>query len=163
ACGMRVMLCCPYSLTAVGGAQAQVLVLARALRALGVDTRIVAPCDGPPPEPGIVSVGPSRRFPSNGSVGPIPRAPAGAARPLEAIRVFRPDVLHLHEPLAPGPNHAALLGTRVPAVGTFHSARPGPNRWYETLRSPLRAMVRRLDVLTAVSEAAERQVVLTFG
>src|SRR5262249_47023079 len=58
----RVMLCCPYSLTAVGGAQSQVLVLAHALRAQGVDSRIVAPCDGPPPEPGVVSVGPSTRF-----------------------------------------------------------------------------------------------------
>ena len=50
--GLRVMLSCPYSLSLFGGVQGQVLGLARALRALGVDARIVAPCDGPPPEPG---------------------------------------------------------------------------------------------------------------
>jgi phosphatidylinositol alpha-mannosyltransferase len=159
----RVLLSCPYSLTAVGGAQSQVLVLAHALRAQGVHARVVAPCDGPPPETGITSIGPSTRFPSNGSVAPIATGRAVARRTLEAIRTFRPDVLHLHEPLAPGPNHAALLGTHVPAVGTFHSARPGRNGWYETLQSPLRPMVRRLAVMTAVSEAAERQVVQTFG
>ena len=46
---MRVMLSCPYSLSVFGGVQGQVLGLAHALRALGVDARIIAPCDGPPP------------------------------------------------------------------------------------------------------------------
>ena len=55
---MRVMLSCPYSLSLFGGVQAQVLGLARALRSQGVDARIIAPCDGPPPEPGITTVGP---------------------------------------------------------------------------------------------------------
>ena len=73
---MRVMLSCPYSLTLFGGVQGQVLGLARALREVGVDARIVAPCDGPPPEPGITTVGPSTRMPSNGSVAPIASGPA---------------------------------------------------------------------------------------
>src|SRR6478609_8599981 len=116
---MRVMLSCPYSLTLFGGVQGQVLGLARALRANGIDARIVAPCDGPPPEPGITTVGPSTRVPSNGSVAPIATGRAVARRTIEALRTFRPDVLHLHEPLSPGPNHAALVGTTIPAVGTF--------------------------------------------
>ena len=53
---------------------------------------------------------------------------------IEALRTFQPDVVHLHEPLSPGPNHAALVGTTIPAVGTFHSARAGRNGWYETFR-----------------------------
>ena len=125
---MRVMLSCPYSLTLFGGVQGQVLGLARALRARGIDARIVAPCDGPPPEPGITTVGPSSRVPSNGSVAPIATGRAVARRTIEALRTFRPDVLHLHEPLSPGPNHAALVGTTLPAVGTFHSAAHGPQR-----------------------------------
>jgi phosphatidyl-myo-inositol alpha-mannosyltransferase len=161
--GLRVMLLCPYSLSLFGGVQGQVLGLARALRELGVDARIVAPCDGPPPEPGITTVGPSTRVPSNGSVAPIATGRAVARRTLEALRTFEPDVLHLHEPLAPGPNHAALVGTSIPAVGTFHSARAGRNAWYETFRPGLRPMLRRLTVSTAVSEEAKRQVFQTFG
>jgi phosphatidylinositol alpha-mannosyltransferase len=160
---MRVMLSCPYSLTLFGGVQGQVLGLARALRDRGVDARIVAPCDGPPPEPGITTVGPSSRVPSNGSVAPIATGRAVARRTIEALRTFRPDVLHLHEPLSPGPNHAALVGTTIPAVGTFHSARSGRNGWYETFRPGLKPMMRRLAVSTAVSDDAMRQVTLTFG
>jgi phosphatidylinositol alpha-mannosyltransferase len=161
--GLRVMLSCPYSLTLFGGVQGQVLGLARALRQAGVDARIVAPCDGPPPEPGITTVGPSTRMPSNGSVAPIASGRAVARRTIEALRTFQPDVLHLHEPLSPGPNHAALVGTTIPAVGTFHSARPGRNAWYETFRPGLKPMMRRLAVSTAVSEEAKRQVTQTFG
>jgi phosphatidylinositol alpha-mannosyltransferase len=157
------MLSCPYSLTLFGGVQGQVLGLARALRELGVDARIVAPCDGPPPEPGITTVGPSTRVPSNGSVAPIATGRAVARRTIEALRTFQPDVIHLHEPLSPGPNHAALVGTTIPAVGTFHSAREGRNGWYETFRPGLRPMMRRLAVSTAVSEDAKRQVTQTFG
>ncbi len=160
---MRVMLSCPYSLSLFGGVQAQVLGLARALRSQGVDARIIAPCDGPPPEPGITTVGPSTRVPSNGSVAPIAAGRAVARRTIEALRTFEPDVVHLHEPFSPGANHAALVGTAIPAVGTFHSARAGRNPWYQTLRSPLRPLLRRITSATAVSQQAARQVELTFG
>jgi phosphatidylinositol alpha-mannosyltransferase len=156
------MLSCPYSLSFMGGVQGQVLGLGRALRAQGVDARIIAPCDGPPPAPGIISVGPSTRMPSNGSVAPIATGRAVARRALEAIRSFGPDVLHLHEALAPGANHAALVGTTLPVVGTFHSARSGRNGWYDTFRTGLRPMLRRVTVATAVSDQAARQVELTF-
>jgi phosphatidyl-myo-inositol alpha-mannosyltransferase len=159
---LRVMLSCPYSLSLVGGVQGQVLGLARSLRELGVDARVIAPCDGPPPMAGIVSVGPSTRIPSNGSVAPIASGRAVARRTLEALRSFSPDVVHLHEPFAPGANHAALVGTTLPAVGTFHSARSGRNGWYDTFRTGLRPMLKRLSVATAVSADAARQVELTF-
>ncbi|HZP30624.1 MAG TPA: glycosyltransferase family 4 protein [Acidimicrobiia bacterium] len=160
---LRVALFCPYSLSVFGGVQAQVLGLAAELRRRGVDARVVAPSDGPPPEPGITTVGPTMRFPSNGSIAPIASSKAIAARTLEALRVFEPDVLHLHEPLSPGANHAALVGTDIPAVGTFHAAHPGRNAWYEALSVPLRAMVARLAVRTAVSEEAQRNVEVSFG
>jgi phosphatidylinositol alpha-mannosyltransferase len=109
-----------------------------------------------------VTVGPSTRLPSNGSVAPIASGRPVARRTFEAIRSFSPDVLHLHEPLAPGANHAALVGTTLPAVGTFHSARSGRNGWYDTFRTGLRPMLKRLSVATAVSDDAARQVELTF-
>ncbi len=160
---LRVALFCPYSLSIFGGVQAQVLGIAAELRRRGIDARVVAPCDGPPPEPGIFSLGPTLGFPSNGSIAPIASSKAVAARTLEAIRVFEPDVLHLHEPLSPGGNHTALVGTLLPAVGTFHAAHPGENAWYEALTVPLRAMVARLTVRTAVSVEAQRNVEAAFG
>jgi phosphatidylinositol alpha-mannosyltransferase len=156
---LRVALVCPYSLSIYGGVQGQVLGLARALRRLGVEARVIAPCDGPPPETGVTTVGPTRRFPSNGSIAPITSNHLAAARTLEALRGFAPDVVHLHEPLTPGPTHAALVGTDIPTVGTFHAVyHAGYNKWYAALRRPLQRMVDRLTVVTAVSEEAARDV-----
>jgi phosphatidylinositol alpha-mannosyltransferase len=160
---LRVVLICPYSLSLFGGVQLQVLGLARALRARGVDARVLAPTDGPPPMPGVTSLGPSVRYPSNGSIAPIASMKAASRRTLEALRVFEPDVVHLHEPLSPGANHAALIGTDLPAVGTFHAAFPGRNGWYEAFRLPLRKMVGRLTIRTAVSQEAQRNVETIFG
>ena len=157
--GPRVAIVCPYSLSVFGGVQGQVLGLAHALRRRGAEVRVVAPCDGPPPEPGIVTVGPTRRFPSNGSIAPITSNHLAAARTLEALRSFRPDVLHLHEPLTPGPTHAALVGTDLPVVATFHAAYGNnTNRWYRALRKPLARMVDRITVATAVSAEARADV-----
>ncbi len=160
---LRVMLTCPYSLSVDGGVQLQVRGIARALRARGVDARVLAPSDGPPPERGITSLGPTRRFPSNGSIAPITVSHAVTARTLEALRVHRPDVVHLHEPLSPGANHAILVGTDVPVVGTFHASFAGRNAWYDAFRAPLRRMVGRLAVRTAVSPEAQRNIESTFG
>ena len=157
--GLRVAIVCPYSLSIFGGVQGQVLGLARALRRMGCEARVIAPCDGPPPETGVTTVGPTRRFPSNGSIAPITSNHIAAARTLEALRGFAPDVIHLHEPLTPGPTHAALVGTDLPTVGTFHAAyHAGYNKWYAALRRPLQRMVNRLTVCTAVSEEATRDV-----
>jgi len=156
---LRVALVCPYSLSIFGGVQGQVLGLARALRRMGAEARVIAPCDGPPPETGVTTVGPTRRFPSNGSIAPITSNHLAAARTLEALRGFAPDVIHLHEPLTPGPTHAALVGTDIPTVGTFHAAyHAGYNKWYAALRRPLQRMVNRLTICTAVSEEATRDV-----
>ncbi|MGH9026850.1 MAG: glycosyltransferase family 4 protein [Acidimicrobiia bacterium] len=160
---LRVMIVCPYSMSVFGGVQDQVLGLSRALRNRGVDARVVGPCDGPPPEPGVTVVGPTRGVVTNGSVAPIASGRAVAARTLEAIRVFEPDVVHLHEPLVPGPPQAALLGTPAPTVGTFHAAVAGEHPWYRAFRPPLTRWVRRLSVRTAVSEEARRLAEEAFG
>lgn len=160
---LRVALICPYSLSVDGGVQVQVLGLASALRDLGVDARVLAPSDGPPPAPGILSLGPTHQFPSNGSIAPITAGKAAVSRTLEGLRSFCPDVVHLHEPLQPGANQTALLGTDIPAVGTFHASYPRRNGWYDAFRMPLSRMVERLAVRTAVSAEAQRNVESTFG
>ena len=158
---MRVITTCPYSLSLPGGVQGQVLGLARALRALGVDARVVAPCDGPPPEPGVISIGPSVEWESNGSVAPIAPGPVATRRTIAALRSIRPDVVHLHEPVVPGPSLATLIGFEGPMVGTFHSSGDIlPSEW---LKPPLRPLVQRLAVRVAVSEAAAHTAAECYG
>ena len=65
---LRVGMVCPYSLTIPGGVQMQVIALAAALRDLGHVVRILAPCDGPPPEAGVTALGKSIPWATNGSV-----------------------------------------------------------------------------------------------
>lgn len=161
---MRVSLLSPYSLSVPGGVQGQVLGLARALRAQGVDARVVGPTDGPPPEPGVTSVGPSVGFATNGSVSPMAEAQRIASdRTLEALRVFEPDVLHLHEPLVPGPTSAALLGSDVPKVGTFHAASESGHPAYKALRKVAVGAAKRLAVRVAVSPDARATVEAALG
>jgi phosphatidyl-myo-inositol alpha-mannosyltransferase len=161
---MRVLLVSPYSLSMFGGVQNQVLGLARNLRELGADARVVAPCDGPPPERGIITVGPSTQFSSNGSIAPIASGKTVAQRTLEARRVIEPDVIHLHEPLVPGPTQTLLISTDEPLVGTFHASYMGHfNPWYAVFRPPLRRWIHRLTVTTAVSDDAAEMSELSFG
>jgi phosphatidylinositol alpha-mannosyltransferase len=141
----------PYSLSRPGGVQGQVLGLARELRKLGVDVRVVGPCDGPPPEPGVVSVGPSIEWNSNGSVAPISPGRATARRTAEVMRSIEPDLVHLHEPAVPGPCLSALIGFSGPMVGTFHAAGELLHMW---TRPALRSQMARLSVRVVVSEAA---------
>lgn len=158
---MRALIVCPYSLSWPGGVQNQVLGLAKALREIGVDARVLGPCDGPPPDPSVIDVGPSSMWPTNGSVAPISAGHNVAARTREALRDFDPDVVHLHEPVAPGPNHAVVLNPKVPIVGTFHAA--GKLPIYSLLRKPLKRLARRITIRTAVSEAARDQAAEFLG
>ena len=145
---------CPYSLAVWGGVQAQVLGLGRELRAQGVDTQVLAPCDGPPPEPWVTPLGNSIPYAQNGSFAPLAPDPPAQLRVLAAIWDQRFDLLHLHEPLAPGPTITSVLVKPVPLLGTFHAA--GDIAVYRRARFAVRRIAARIDHKTAVSpEAAE--------
>ena len=149
---MRVGLVCPYSLTIPGGVQAQVLALARALRALGHEARVLGPCDGPPPDAGVTPLGASVPTAANGSVAPLAPDPSAQLRTMRAVRDEGFDVLHLHEPLCPGPTQTALFFRGAPLLGTFHAA--GDSAAYKYLRPAMRWLANRLDHRCAVSQAA---------
>ena len=161
---MRVSIISPYSLSVPGGVQGQVLGLARALRRRGVDARVIGPSDGPPPEPGVTTVGPSVRMVSNGSIAPMARLQRVASeRTLEAIRCFEPEVLHLHEPLVPGTCGSALIGTEIPKVGTFHAAGEDGHPAYKALKKIATSAARQLTMRTAVSEDARKMAETAVG
>lgn len=150
---MRIGLVCPYSISVPGGVQEQVLGLARALRQKGHPTRILAPSDGPPPDGWITPLGNSLPTAANGSVAPIAPDPSAQLRLIRAVRDEGFDVLHLHEPLAPGACMTAMILKSTPLVGTFHAA--GTSASYRYMSGPLRWLVDRLDARVVVSAEAE--------
>ena len=143
---------CPYSLAVWGGVQAQVLGLSRTLRAKGIDTQVLAPCDGPPPEPWVTPLGNSMPYAQNGSFAPLAPDPPAQLRVLGAIWDQRFDVLHLHEPLAPGPTITSAVVKPVPLIGTFHAS--GDIAVYRWGRPVVRRIAARIDIKTAVSPEA---------
>ncbi len=151
---MRVGLLCPYSLSIPGGVQGQVLGLARTLRSRGHEARVLGPCDGPPPAPFVTPLGKSVPAAANGSVAPLAPDPAAQLRTMRALWDEDFDVLHLHEPFAPGPCMTALVIKPAPIVGTFHAA--GESFAYKHMGAGTRFLNRRLDLRCAVSEDARQ-------
>ena len=158
---MRIGLICPYSLTMPGGVQSQVLALARALRRRGHAVRVLAPCDGPPPDAGVTPLGLSLPASANGSIAPVAPDPSAQLRVIRAMRDEAFDVIHLHEPLAPGPTTTALLTHPAPLIGTFHAA--GRSLSYELMPKAVRYLARRLDDRVVVSEDARKLAMEHLG
>jgi phosphatidylinositol alpha-mannosyltransferase len=150
---VRVGIVCPYSLTLPGGVQGQALGLGGALRRIGIDARVLGPCDGPPPDTTVIPLGNSVGTVANGSMAAIAPDPSAALRTIRALRDEAFDVVHLHEPLVPGPTLTALVFAEEPLVGTFHRSGHGP--WYRATRPFAAVTVDRLTVRAAVSEAAK--------
>lgn len=149
---LRIGMVCPYSLSIPGGVQAQVLGLCRELRRMGHEARVLGPCDGPPPEPFVTPLGDSLPTSANGSIAPLAPDPSASLRTLRALRDEEFDVLHIHEPLAPGPPITTLTLHVAPTVGTFHAA--GRSSMYRFLGPALGRLLDRLDRRVVVSKDA---------
>lgn len=153
---MRILQVCPYDLTRPGGVQAHVRQLGRALQQMGEQVVVVGP--GPhgtvrePDRPAEIRLGGSRSLAINGAIAPLAWSPVVLARLRGAIAALRPDVVHVHEPIAPLVGPAAVT-TGLPTVATVHAFRPS------TLGLALggrivRPVVSRAEDLIAVSAAA---------
>ncbi len=153
---MRVVLVSPYSRTVPGGVQGQVAGLAAALRARGHPVLELAPDDGRPPGPSAdgtaEALGRSLRVRANGSVAPVTLWPAVAARARRAAAAFAPDVVHLHEPLAPVAGWELLRRPPAPLLATFHRA--GASAPYRLAGRAARPLLARLGDRVAVSAEA---------
>jgi phosphatidyl-myo-inositol alpha-mannosyltransferase len=159
---LRIAILCPYSLNVPGGVQGQVLGLARELRRMGHDATVLAPVDpvrrkGDPTgfgheSSGVISLGRSVPIHANGSIAPVALGPTASLRALKALRRLRVDVLHIHEPLAPGASYACLAFGSVPMIGTFH--RSGSSVLYTVLGPVARPLAGHLRIRCAVSKDA---------
>ena len=158
---MRIGIICPYSLTLPGGVQMQVLGLARALSGSGHPTRVLGPCDGPPPDPNVTPLGNSLPASSNGSIAAVAPDPSCQLRAIRAMRDESFDVIHLHEPLAPGATTTALLVRPAPLIGTFHAA--AASMAYDLFPRAARFLAGRLDHRVAVSPDARDTARVSLG
>ncbi len=158
---VRIGIISPYSLTVPGGVQGQILGLARSLRTAGHDVRVLGPCDGPPPDAGVTPVGNSVPTSANGSVAPIAPDPSAQLRTIRALRDEAFDVVHVHEPLCPGPTQTAMFFKTAPLVGTFHAA--GSSKAYTWFSPGVKWLSKKLDVRCAVSEDAKRMASQALG
>jgi phosphatidyl-myo-inositol alpha-mannosyltransferase len=151
---MRVCIVTPYDLSHEGGVNQHVRSLARALTALGHHAQVIGPASGPVPEgclalPGVIPVH------ANGSVARIgllvsPRATR------EHLSAREYDVVHVHEPIVPGPGRHAVRFSRVPVVATFHANAERELSLQRVLRRFASAGLSRISHGIAVSRAAKR-------
>lgn len=148
---MRIAVVCPYDLGRHGGVQDQAIGLSGWLRDHGHDVVLVGPGTDVPP--GAVGLGATSIVRTNRSTAPISLDPRVRRRVREALEGA--DVVHIHEPLVPMVGPAALRGADAAIVATFH-ADPSRliRRTYRVTAPALRRVVRRADVVTAVSPVA---------
>ncbi len=150
---MRICIVTPYDLSHEGGVNRHVQELACALRSAGHDARVLGPASGAVPEgcEGVPGVVPVR---ANGSVARI-----GLLQPARATRDYldagRFDLIHVHEPIVPGPGRHALRHARVPVVATFHANAERELPLQRALRAVAAAGLSRIDAGIAVSRAAK--------
>jgi phosphatidylinositol alpha-mannosyltransferase len=168
---MRIALVSPYSWTYPGGVTRHIEALAGRFLAEGHDVRVLAPVDPPdrlsarmhrgarPAErerpDWLVPLGRTVGFPANGSVSNMAWTPTAVTAMRRELRAMRPDVVHVHEPVAPWVGYDALDARGVALVGTFHCY--SENALSNGLANVLAGAKRKLNhlhVRIAVSEAA---------
>ncbi|HET8557299.1 MAG TPA: glycosyltransferase family 4 protein, partial [Gaiellaceae bacterium] len=139
---MKVGIVVPYSWSFGGGVVDHAEAQARALGALGIETRLLIGNDPPgsfsrilhprqgrpgPPPRGVIPLGRSVIVPGNGALSNLVLSPHALPQLRRALARERFDLLHVHEPLAPMLSPAALALWDGPTVGTFHAA--GDSSW----------------------------------
>ena len=163
---LRIVQVSPYSWDVPGGVQIHVRELSAHLRALGHEVRILAPGRHPGSRADALIVGRAVPVRGNGSVARISFGPQVGRMVGRALRDFRPDVIHVHEPLVPSVSMHAVLQANAPVVATFHS-NVGRERvgslWFRLAVPMIRPVWNRLARRIAVSEAARHSVTSRMG
>ena len=154
---MRIVQICPYSWDAPGGVQAHVRQLSRHLARRGHEVLVLTPGDEPATDDHVQIVGRPVRVPFNGSVVPLCFSAASGAQVRSALDRFAPDIVHVHEPLAPSTSMLGTFSAKAPVVATFHAYYGHESlhaHMYSAVAPLLRPIWRRLACRIAVSQAA---------
>jgi phosphatidylinositol alpha-mannosyltransferase len=164
---VKVGIVVPYSWSFGGGVVDHAEAQARALEALGIETRLLIGNDPPgsfsrilhprygrhgEPPPRVMPLGRSVIVPGNGALSNLVISPSALPRLRRALACEGFDLVHVHEPLAPMLSPGALALWDGPAVATFHAA--GETSWRPLARFLWGFLLDRLDLRIAVSEQA---------
>lgn len=170
----------PYSWSFPGGVLEHVDALADHLERRGHEVSVMAPHDpldlrtrllhpklgrhGNLPDRAI-PVGRSVPLPSNGSLANLAFSPAVLHKVRRSLARWRPDVVHVHEPLLPLVSLAAIRYADrldIPLVGTFHAHYPDGCRHYRIFKGILAPYFDKLDARIAVSPMSASTAVAHF-
>jgi phosphatidylinositol alpha-mannosyltransferase len=168
---VKVGIVVPFSWSFWGGVVEHAEQQARALRALGLDTRTIIGNDPPgtftrflhprsgrhgEPPPDVIPVGRSVIVPANNSLPNIVLSPSTPFKIKRVLARERFDVLHVHEPMTPAICVAVLAYARCPVVATFHAA--GHLGWNRMGMPMWGFLMDRIDHRIAVSELSRDSV-----
>lgn len=154
---------CPYSFDAPGGVQAHVVDLSGELRRRGHDVRILAPGrQENAPAPGMTLTGPGVAIPYNGSVARLSFGPSAWRATRTWLREEPLDILHIHEPNAPGVGMFALAMASGPIAATFHTSTTS-SMILEASDVVLAPMLEKIRGRIAVSALARRWQIEALG
>lgn len=159
----------PYSWSFGGGVVDHAEAQARALAALGIETRLLIGNDPPgsfsrvlhprqgrhgDPPSTVIPLGRSVIVPGNGALSNLVLSPSTVPRLRRTLAREGFDLLHVHEPLAPMLGPGALALWDGPTVATFHAA--GNSAWRIPAQVLFKFLLDRIDLCVAVSEQARR-------
>jgi phosphatidylinositol alpha-mannosyltransferase len=163
---LRLVLVSPYSWDFPGGVQIHVRELAAHLRQRGHEVHILAPGKRVGVRDDVHIVGRAVPVRGNGSVARISFGPLVGREVGRALRTLKPDLIHVHEPLAPSVSMLTVLQANAPVVATFHS-NVGRERvgslWFQVAVPAVRPVWDGLASRIAVSEAARHSVTSRMG
>jgi phosphatidyl-myo-inositol alpha-mannosyltransferase len=167
---MRIALVSPYSWTYPGGVTRHIEALAGQFLAEGHDVRVLAPYDPddrvsvrlhrgarpqarPVPEH-LIPLGRTVGIPANGAVSNLAITPYASTTMRRELKAWSPDVVHLHEPVAPIPCWDALCAVDAPLVATYHTYSTNALTHGLAALAGSRRRMNHLHMRIAVSDAA---------
>ncbi len=174
---MKIDLVSPYSYSHYGGVNAQIIQLTKEYLKLGHEVNLSgignSPVDilncfkatnGDPSDSysnlSIRYLGKSIGLPANGSNANIGLSPNGLFKVL--VESENADIIHLHEPFAPGPTLMHLLKPKTsPIVATFH--RNGVDMLYNAYMKAAKYLRSKIDFSAAVSQSARDTIEKVSG
>ena len=167
---MRIALVSPYSYTYAGGVGRHVEALAAEFARRGHEVALLAPYDpddrlarlthggvrpqARPVPDHLVPLGRTVGIAANGSMSTLALSAECFNRLSGELRLGGYDVVHVHEPHAPGVSWCATDLARAPLVGTFHCYSTSAVSNNIAVLAGARRFYNRLHVRIAVSEAA---------
>ncbi len=161
---LRIGMVCPYAWDAPGGVRSHIADLTEELRARGHFVNILAPVDDPSLllDGEVTNGGKSIAIPYNGSVARLNFGLRATRQVRKWIQENDFDLVHVHEPMAPGLSLLTLWVADGPIVSTWHSSNPR-SRVLASLNRVVQTAMEKVSGRIAVSEDARKTLVKHLG